>query len=146
LAQITLNIQAQDFPGNRDFFPEFTFSASRSSGAGGQNVNKVNTKVELRFVISSSILLNDYEKEILSTKLANKLTTEGELIIVSQVERTQLGNKQKCIEKFYKILAKALIVNKKRTPTRPTKASKKRRMNAKRIQSDKKEMRKKPNG
>ncbi|PKP36511.1 MAG: aminoacyl-tRNA hydrolase [Bacteroidetes bacterium HGW-Bacteroidetes-15] len=141
---ITLNKNVEDFPGNRDFSPEFTFSASRSGGAGGQNVNKVNTKVELRFTISSSSLLNDYEKEILSEKLANKLTTEGELIIVSQTERTQLGNKQKCIEKFYKTISRALKVDKKRTPTKPTKASRIKRMNIKRIQSDKKEMRKKP--
>lgn len=129
---------------SRDFLPELTFSASRSSGAGGQNVNKVNTKVELRFDVTLSQILTDKEKALLLEKLSNKLTGEGELIIVSQTERTQLANKQLCIEKFYKTLASALKVKKKRRSTSPTRASKEKRLNLKKSQSDKKEMRKKP--
>lgn len=74
----------------RDFASEFTFATSRSSGAGGQNVNKVNTKVELRFSIPDSQLLRDREKEILVEKIGSRLTLSQELIIVSQEERTQL--------------------------------------------------------
>lgn len=129
---------------NRDFSTEFTFAASRSSGAGGQNVNKVNTKVELRFDVTLSQILTDKEKALLLEKLSNKLTGEGELIIVSQTERTQLANKQLCIEKFYKTLASALKVKKKRRSTSPTRASKEKRLNLKKSQSNKKEMRKKP--
>lgn len=128
----------------KDFSKEFTFNTSRSGGAGGQNVNKVSTKVELRFSVANSILLSDREKEIVSEKLSNKINSEGILIIVSQAERTQLGNKQRCIEKFYALLTKALTPKKKRKPTKPTKASERKRIETKKIQSVKKEQRKKP--
>ncbi|MFO8021074.1 MAG: alternative ribosome rescue aminoacyl-tRNA hydrolase ArfB [Perlabentimonas sp.] len=128
----------------KDFSKEFTFNTSRSGGAGGQNVNKVSTKVELRFSVANSILLSDREKEIILEKLSNKINSEGILIIVSQAERTQLGNKQRCIEKFYALLTKALTPKKKRKPTKPTKASERKRIETKKIQSEKKEQRKKP--
>lgn len=129
---------------NRDILPELTFSASRSSGAGGQNVNKVNTKVELRFDIASSSILTDEEKSRLLIKLANRLTLDGTLIIVSQTERTQLRNKAECIVKFYELIDSALFVQKKRKPTRPTLASKNRKKESKKRQSDLKASRSKP--
>lgn len=129
---------------NRDFSNEFVFSTSRSSGAGGQNVNKVNTKVELRFSVPKSAILTDTEKQILLKKLAVKLTTEGELIIVSQAARTQLENKQRCIEKFYLMIAKALKPKKKRIASNPTRASKEKRLEEKKIISKKKKWRKPP--
>jgi ribosome-associated protein len=127
---------------DRDFSSELHFSASRSSGPGGQNVNKVNTKVELRFQIASSLLLSDEEKTILLEKLAKKINSEGELILVSQTERSQMKNKEKVIEKFYSLLTRALTPRKKRKPTKPSQASKEERLEEKRKQAEKKERRK----
>lgn len=129
---------------HRDFSNEFVFSTSRSGGAGGQHVNKVNTKVELRFSIPKSIVLTELEKQILLEKLAHKLTSEFELIIVSQVERTQLGNKKLCIDKFYKTISRALKPIKKRLASKPTRASKEKRIEEKKIQAKKKNLRKNP--
>jgi ribosome-associated protein len=123
---------------SRDFLPELTFSASRSSGAGGQNVNKVNTKVELRFDIATSSILTDEEKSRLLAKLAKRLTQDGTLIIVSQTERTQLKNKAQCLIKFYELLDSSLTVQKKRKPTKPTLASKVKKMESKKHQSERK--------
>ncbi len=75
--------------------PELQYQFARSGGAGGQNVNKVATKAELRFDVRNSQLLSDEERTILEEKLANKLTTDGELILTHQTERTQLANKEK---------------------------------------------------
>jgi ribosome-associated protein len=120
---------------NRDFQDEFVFQASRSGGAGGQNVNKVSTKVELRFNVANSALLSDDEKEIIAVKLVNKINLAGELILVCQTERSQLRNKDKVIEKFYVLIEKALTPRKKRLKTKPTKASVERRLETKRVQA-----------
>jgi ribosome-associated protein len=121
---------------------EVIFTASRSAGPGGQNVNKVNTRVELRFNIDTSQLLTEKEKATLHLKLISKLTNEGELIISSQTERSQLKNKERTIEKFYALLAKALTPVKKRIPTKATTASKLKRLESKRLLSLKKSRRK----
>jgi len=126
------------------FESEILFSASRSSGPGGQNVNKVSTKVELRFNIPNSNLLSDTEKEILLEKLKNKINNEGDLILVSQEGRSQLKNKEKVLEKFYELIEKTLTPPKKRKPTKPTQASKKKRLEGKKLVSEKKSQRKKP--
>ena len=120
---------------SRNFQDEFVFQTSRSGGPGGQNVNKVSTKVELRFNIPGSALLTDDEKVIISDKLINKINNLGELILVSQKERSQLKNKENVIEKFYLLIEKALTPRKKRQPTRPTKASVERRLESKRVQA-----------
>ena len=118
---------------NRDFQDEFVFQASRSGGAGGQNVNKVSTKVELRFNVANSALLSDEEKAIIAVKLINKINLAGELVLTCQTERSQLRNKDKVIEKFYTLILKALTPRKKRLNTKPTKASIERRLDSKRI-------------
>ena len=127
---------------NKDFYSEFTFSASRSGGPGGQNVNKVSSKIELRFNISESALLSDDEKETILKKLENRINNESELILVCQTERSQLANKEKVIEKFYALISKALAVQKKRKPTKPTKTSKEKRLEGKKINAEKKSSRK----
>ncbi len=121
---------------------EFIFSASRSSGPGGQNVNKVNTKVELRFNLLLTSSFTENEKELILNKLKNKINKESEIIVVSQSERTQLMNKVKATEKFYNLISKAMTMPKKRTSTRPTLSSKIKRLEGKRIRGIIKKMRK----
>ncbi len=131
-------------PATRDFTPELHFSASRSSGPGGQHVNKVSTKMELRFHVALSVLLSEEEKMLIMEKLASRINIAGELVLVSQTERSQLQNKEKVTEKFYTLIARALTPRKKRRPTRPSMASKEERLDLKRQQSEKKERRKRP--
>lgn len=127
--------------GTRDFSVEFTFQATRSSGAGGQHVNKVSSRVELRFNIPASQLLNDNEKQLLLEKLKSRLTKDGELLLACEETRSQYRNKQACIDKFYDILNQALRPAKKRLPTRPTKASRLKRLEQKKTTSLKKQRR-----
>ncbi|MBD1397302.1 aminoacyl-tRNA hydrolase [Pontibacter sp. JH31] len=122
----------------RDFEKELSFQASRSGGAGGQNVNKVASKVELRFQVSESELLTDDEKLLVLEKLANRINSEGYLQVICQTERSQLRNKDLCIDRFYELLRQALTRQKKRNATKPTRASVKRRLESKKRQADKK--------
>ena len=123
---------------------ELIFSASRSSGPGGQHVNKASTKVEIRFNIPESEILSDEQKSMLQEKFANKITTGGELIATSQATRSQLDNKEKAIEKLLKMIEKSLLPPKKRKPTKPTRAAKEKRLEEKKKLSEKKEKRKQP--
>lgn len=125
----------------RGFEQEFVFSATRSGGPGGQNVNKVNTKVELRINIVLSSIFSADEKEIIFRKLKNKISSTGELIIVSQDERSQLLNKTSVIEKFYMLVSKALTIQKKRKSTRPTLSSKIKRLDDKKSRGTIKKLR-----
>jgi ribosome-associated protein len=123
---------------------EIVLSATRSSGPGGQNVNKVNSQVELRFSVKNTNLFLDDEKELISLKLKNRINSEGELILTSQTGRTQLDNKEKVYEKFYELIEKALTVQKKRLKSKPTVASRLKRLESKKNQALKKQSRKPP--
>jgi ribosome-associated protein len=122
----------------RELERELVFQASRSGGAGGQNVNKVATKVELRFHVNNSEILTDEEKALVQQKLANRINNEGYLQVVCQTERSQLQNKELCIERFYELLRQAFTKQKKRKATKPSKASVKRRLEGKQKQAQKK--------
>ena len=127
---------------NRNIENEFMFSTSRSGGPGGQNVNKVSTKVELRLNLILTCAFSEKEKEIIFRKLKNKINKAGELILVSQAERTQLMNKAVVTEKFYVLISKALTIPLKRTPTRPSLTSKLTRVESKRNHGIMKKLRK----
>jgi ribosome-associated protein len=122
----------------QDFSSEFQFQASRSGGAGGQNVNKVSTKMELRFNVLTSTLLDDIQKELIQKKCKNQINSESELIIVSQEERTQLRNKNTVIKKFKELLVKALTIPKKRLKVTPTAGMIAERLKDKKMASEKK--------
>lgn len=130
-------------PYQRNFGPELNFTTSRSSGPGGQNVNKVNTKVTLRFDIDSSELLSEEEKLILKEKLSNKVTKDNFLIINSESERSQLKNREEAVKKFHELLKHAFKVKKKRKPTKPSKAAEEKRLSEKKKHAEKKQMRQK---
>jgi ribosome-associated protein len=121
---------------------EFIFSTSRSGGPGGQNVNKVSTKVELRFNLRLTSAFTEKEKELIFTRLKNKINKESEIILVSQSERTQLMNKEVVTDKFYDLVSKALTIQKKRRSTRPTLSSKIKRLDEKRNRGNIKKLRK----
>ncbi|MVN89834.1 alternative ribosome rescue aminoacyl-tRNA hydrolase ArfB [Mucilaginibacter aquatilis] len=124
-----------------DLQREITYKASRSGGKGGQNVNKVSTKVELLFDITNSLLFTPDEKERLLIKLQNRLNKNGELQIISEEERSQLMNKERALDKMIVILKDALYIPKVRKPTKVSKQAKAKRLEAKRIQSVKKQLR-----
>ena len=115
---------------------ELSFKTSRSGGSGGQNVNKVSTKVLLEFDVVNSKVLDETQRETLQAKLASKINSEGMLQVVSQTERTQLKNKKIALEKFNLLLTKCFLVRKERKATKVPKAVKEKRLNDKRIKSE----------
>lgn len=120
----------------RNILSEVSFIFSRSGGAGGQNVNKVNTKAELRFNIEKSVKLTEKEKFLLLSKGKSFINNENELIITSQESRSQLENREICIEKFIKLIEICTKPAKKRIKTKRSAASIKKRLLEKSIKSE----------
>ena len=126
----------------RNFESEISFKSSRSGGKGGQNVNKVETKIELNFDVLNSNLLKDEERDKIFVKLKNRIDKNGILRIISQSERTQYLNKTKAISKFYELIEKALEKEKVRKKVILSKAEKDKRLTEKKKLSVKKVSRK----
>jgi len=123
------------------FESEFYFKTSRSGGKGGQNVNKVETKVELNFDVTGSGLLSEIQKEKILTKFKNRIDKNDVLKITAQTERSQYMNKLKAIKKFYELLEKAFKVEKIRKKIKLSRSDKEKRLTAKKTISEKKNLR-----
>jgi ribosome-associated protein len=129
------------------FIPEseISFKATRSSGPGGQNVNKLSTRIELFFDIGNSESLTEHQKRKITARLGRRVSKEGVLRIVSQEQRTQSANRQTAVERFQQLLVSALTETKPRKATRVSAAAKRRRIEQKRRRSSLKKARTKPN-
>jgi ribosome-associated protein len=131
LPSVTLSIPAR----------ELEWTAVRASGPGGQNVNKVASKVELRFDFEESESLSAGVKARLRALAQHRLDAEGRILITSQVTRNQPQNLEDARTRLADLIAKAMVEPKRRRPTRPSKAAKRRRVSDKRIQAKKKQSR-----
>ncbi|MDP5106607.1 MAG: aminoacyl-tRNA hydrolase [Polaribacter sp.] len=127
-----------------EIIKELNFKAIRSSGAGGQHVNKTSSKVELTFDLENSVALSENEKELLKMKLSSKLTNENLLILFCDETRSQHRNKDLVIKRFLDLLKNSLILPKKRRPTKPSKSSILKNTEKNKRNSLKKILRKKP--
>jgi len=131
LANLTLTIPER----------ELEWTAVRASGPGGQNVNKVSSKVELRFDFEESEALSDSVKARLRALAQHRLDAEGRILITSQVTRNQPQNLEDARKRLAELIAKAMVTPKRRRPTRPSRAAKRARVNDKRVHSKKKQSR-----
>jgi ribosome-associated protein len=129
---------------NEKIISELSFKAVRSSGAGGQNVNKVSSKVVLTFDLKNSQALNEEEKYLVETKLASRLTTDAVLILNCDEDRSQFRNKEIVIKRFLTLIKNTLFIPKERKPTRIPKSVIRKRIKDKKSISEVKKNRRKP--
>lgn len=129
-------------PVKEQLIKECIFKTSRSGGKGGQNVNKVSSKVELIFNVANSVYFNEEQKKLIVAKLTTRLDSEGNLHIVSQEDRSQLLNKQRTVIKLAELLSKCLQMQKKRKPTKVPKSVIEKRLTNKSVVAQKKNNRK----
>lgn len=120
---------------------EFSFATSRSSGPGGQNVNKVETKVTLEFDLDASASLSEDQKRRIHTRLRNRINRDGVLQVVSQRHRTQAANREDAVERFSELLRDALHVPKKRKQRKVSAAARRRRLEGKKQRGQVKKLR-----
>lgn len=124
---------------------ELTFKATRSSGPGGQHVNKTSTRIELYWSLKNSQAFSEDQKTRLRKKLHNRITKEDILILTSGQTRSQFKNKEQVTKRFFELIKEAITPPKKRKKSKPTYASKVKRLQSKKQHSEKKASRKKPN-
>lgn len=120
---------------------EYTLEFARSGGPGGQNVNKVSSKAQLRFKVGASLVLTEAQKNRVRAVLKNRLTNEDDILVVAEDERSQAQNRDLVIARFQDLIAQALHIPKQRRPTRPTRSSKEKRLQSKKIMAERKQLR-----
>ena len=123
---------------------ELEFAFTRSGGPGGQHANTSSTKVELRWDVSASAALTDQQRELVLRRLENRINSDGVLVLQASEYRSQTRNREAVLARFRALLADALRVQASRRPTKPTKAARRRRLDAKRRRSQTKSLRQPP--
>jgi len=134
----------RDRPRAKDLSSELVFTTSRSGGPGGQNVNKVNSKVTLSFDVAGSIILTESEKKKISKLAATRITNDGFLMLTASNKRSQIQNKEEVVQKLDKLLAKVFRPTKMRKATKPPASAERKRLEGKKKQSEKKLWRRRP--